>query len=465
MAYYRIRLRRDTAANWTSANPTLDLGEIGVETDTNRQKFGNGTTKWNYLPYSTITEIENIGPGNGLYSNIVNGGKLQLKSLVSGTAITINSNPDNLNIGVDTTAMNTLIDNRITANSNVIKPSQIEALKTELRGNMDTKDLALEAKINTTINDTATNLTKTLHDDMDEKDADVIVTVEEIMKNDIAIALEGVDEKDVEVLRLANEYTDNKIDALNINVISSGKLDNVATRIIDLSTLADPVYPLGTVTTTSLNLIFINTRTDNLEIPINNASILARNSDFYLNIYIEQATIISLSNTDSPIPTEVNIKLRPGYTQMLYSKSANRWYMTNYFNKDNHITKDEVNTLLTTVAKLNEENTYMKRQIGNVSKLSSNGNLVLNLSTSNNFEISVEGNTVLSNPTNIVVGQAGRILLRMKGNYTMSFGTYWKFPYKVEPVLELTTNALNVLAFEVLSPTEILLTSSANVGR
>ena len=44
-----IQVRRDTAANWTSVNPTLASGEIGFETDTRRFKIGNGTTPWNAL--------------------------------------------------------------------------------------------------------------------------------------------------------------------------------------------------------------------------------------------------------------------------------------------------------------------------------------------------------------------------------------------------------------------------------
>ena len=47
----RIVLRNDTAANWTSANPTLLLGEAGYETDTQKLKFGDGTTAWKELPY------------------------------------------------------------------------------------------------------------------------------------------------------------------------------------------------------------------------------------------------------------------------------------------------------------------------------------------------------------------------------------------------------------------------------
>lgn len=44
-----IQLRRDTAANWTSANPTLGLGEFGYETDTGRLKLGDGSTAWSSL--------------------------------------------------------------------------------------------------------------------------------------------------------------------------------------------------------------------------------------------------------------------------------------------------------------------------------------------------------------------------------------------------------------------------------
>ncbi len=47
----RIKLRRDTAANWTSSNPVLSLGEAGVETDTLKWKVGDGSTVWASLDY------------------------------------------------------------------------------------------------------------------------------------------------------------------------------------------------------------------------------------------------------------------------------------------------------------------------------------------------------------------------------------------------------------------------------
>jgi len=49
----RIQLRRGTAAQWAAANPVLAQGEPGIETDTGKQKFGNGVTAWNLLSYAS----------------------------------------------------------------------------------------------------------------------------------------------------------------------------------------------------------------------------------------------------------------------------------------------------------------------------------------------------------------------------------------------------------------------------
>ncbi len=47
----QIQVRRDTAANWTSEDPTLAEGEFGMETDTFQLKIGDGATAWVGLPY------------------------------------------------------------------------------------------------------------------------------------------------------------------------------------------------------------------------------------------------------------------------------------------------------------------------------------------------------------------------------------------------------------------------------
>lgn len=40
----KIQLRRDTAANWVTHNPTLSAGEPGFEVDTGKLKIGDGKT-------------------------------------------------------------------------------------------------------------------------------------------------------------------------------------------------------------------------------------------------------------------------------------------------------------------------------------------------------------------------------------------------------------------------------------
>ena len=50
----QIQLRRDTASNWTSANPTLAAGEMAIETDTDKYKIGDGSTAWTSLSYSSL---------------------------------------------------------------------------------------------------------------------------------------------------------------------------------------------------------------------------------------------------------------------------------------------------------------------------------------------------------------------------------------------------------------------------
>lgn len=61
----RFQQRIDEAANWTDVNPILLAGEIGIESDTKKFKFGDGTTKWSELHYAGIdqTQLEDIQDG------------------------------------------------------------------------------------------------------------------------------------------------------------------------------------------------------------------------------------------------------------------------------------------------------------------------------------------------------------------------------------------------------------------
>lgn len=70
----RIQQKYDTSANWTTNNPILLKGEIGIESDTNKVKIGDGSSTWTSLSYvsylpldgGTVTGDIRISKGKGL---------------------------------------------------------------------------------------------------------------------------------------------------------------------------------------------------------------------------------------------------------------------------------------------------------------------------------------------------------------------------------------------------------------
>lgn len=70
MAAVTIKLRGDTAANWTSNDPVLALREPGVETDTQKMKIGDGTTAWTSLSYTTGGTYTESSPLQYVYYDV-----------------------------------------------------------------------------------------------------------------------------------------------------------------------------------------------------------------------------------------------------------------------------------------------------------------------------------------------------------------------------------------------------------
>jgi hypothetical protein len=56
----QIQFRNDLAATWTSVNPTLAQGELGLEIDTGQFKVGTGLATWTALPYGGIVGPQGI---------------------------------------------------------------------------------------------------------------------------------------------------------------------------------------------------------------------------------------------------------------------------------------------------------------------------------------------------------------------------------------------------------------------
>jgi hypothetical protein len=96
-----ILLRRDTAANWTSADPTLELGEMGIETDTRRFKFGDGATAWTDLPYGSgdvhyryaLNGADNIQADEVLLNHVVKRTHILDADFANSLLVEIEANP------------------------------------------------------------------------------------------------------------------------------------------------------------------------------------------------------------------------------------------------------------------------------------------------------------------------------------------------------------------------------------
>jgi hypothetical protein len=73
-----IQIRRGTASQWTSANPTLASGEQGFETDTGKVKIGNGSTAWNSLAYLGAGTVTSITAGTGYGGTITTSGTIAI---------------------------------------------------------------------------------------------------------------------------------------------------------------------------------------------------------------------------------------------------------------------------------------------------------------------------------------------------------------------------------------------------
>ena len=96
MSTVRIQLRRGLASEWTSVNPTLAAGEVGVESDTNTLKFGDGTTAWNSLNYALSNTVDDYQPisekGNaGGYASLDGSGFVPVAQLPPTVKITVNA--------------------------------------------------------------------------------------------------------------------------------------------------------------------------------------------------------------------------------------------------------------------------------------------------------------------------------------------------------------------------------------
>lgn len=146
---YRLQFRKDTKANWESANPQLADGEIGLIRGTNLYKIGepkdNGTLKfWNELPLygfnGTLSQTLDVAAGEAIDNEAVTKAALIAKfNEISTSMSTITGRLDSLELPDDATSLKKYLEDLselVETQGDVIDEinSRISAVETTLNG-------------------------------------------------------------------------------------------------------------------------------------------------------------------------------------------------------------------------------------------------------------------------------------------------------------------------------------------
>jgi hypothetical protein len=140
----RLRLRADTAANWTSVNPILLANELGRETDTGKIKIGNGTSTWTSLAYqawATLPVAVNAGgTGQTSYTNgqlligNTTGNTLTKATLTAGSGVAITNGTGSITVAASGIANTNIAANAEIAVSKLQDGTARQLLQTAANG-------------------------------------------------------------------------------------------------------------------------------------------------------------------------------------------------------------------------------------------------------------------------------------------------------------------------------------------
>lgn len=107
----------------------------------------------------------------------------------------------------------------------------------------------------------------------------------------------------------------------------------------------------------------------------------------------------------------------------------------------------------TNYAALATVNTFAKAVRGTISALTDAATVAVDASLGNYFSVTLGGNRTLGNPTNLVAGQGGSIIITQDGtgSRTLAYSSNWKFAGGTAPVLTTTAAAVDRLDYLVVS--------------
>ena len=98
-----------------------------------------------------------------------------------------------------------------------------------------------------------------------------------------------------------------------------------------------------------------------------------------------------------------------------------------------------------------------KGTIGAIVAISYASTITLDFRTSNNFSMTLTGNTTIANPSNISAGQSGVLFISQDstGSRTAAFGSYWDFSDGTAPTLSTGATQVDVVAWIARTNTNI----------
>lgn len=103
---------------------------------------------------------------------------------------------------------------------------------------------------------------------------------------------------------------------------------------------------------------------------------------------------------------------------------------------------------------------------GGITTLTDNTSIVIDMTSNNNFSITLGGSNTFINPTNMTPGQSGIIWVIQDGTGSRapSWGSYWKFPSNTAPTLTTTANSVDAITYVVRNSTSITAQAILNIG-
>jgi len=145
-----IQIRRDTASDWTSANPTLAQGELGLETDTLKLKAGTGTTAWNSLGYYTLATVGFLATtGGALTGALTTNSTIDGRDVAADGVLATNAMPKAGGAFTGAVTTNSTIDGRDVAADGVLATNALPKSGGTMSGaiNMGSNNVTTTGKI------------------------------------------------------------------------------------------------------------------------------------------------------------------------------------------------------------------------------------------------------------------------------------------------------------------------------